>query len=79
MLAERGNQRFSVWTLTGEHVADHAKTSRATLSSMQGLNNGTVVSVFSNQTLEGGHRIVARQSLNGSELLRFASPSPPIA
>jgi len=69
---DRTNQRFSVWTLEGEHVEDHAKTWRATLSSMQGLDSGTFVSIFSDQTMEGGRRIVARQSLDGSELLRFA-------
>ena len=69
---DRGNNRFSMWTLAGEHVEDHAKPSRLVHSSMEGLNDGTFVSRFRRQTMEDGRLVVARQSLDGRELLRFA-------
>ncbi len=34
------NGRFSVWTLQGDHVADHVPSGRGFISSMQGLADG---------------------------------------
>ncbi len=68
---DRGNDRFSLWTLDGEHVAEHPKSTRATFFSTQGLRDRTFVSAVNNQTMDGGRRIVARYSLEGEEMLRF--------
>jgi hypothetical protein len=74
------NRRFSVWTLGGEHVADHVPTSRSIATSMQGLADGTLVS-YSTERAEDrtGTRVVVRSTLKGEELSRLfaqAIPAP---
>jgi len=78
------NRRFSVWTLDGEHVADHAPTSRVSATSMQGLSDGSIVSMFTERTPEGdASRVLVRRTIEGEEvsrLLQFAlPPSAPIS
>ncbi len=75
------NRRFSVWTLEGEHVADHAPEERRSATSMQGLADGTLVSYFTERAEDrSGERIVVRRTVEGDEITRYmAQPlQPPV-
>lgn len=77
------NGRFSIWTLEGEHIADHAPTERRFLASMQGLSDGSIVGYFTERDEDrSGRRVVLQQDVEGTELARMlevpvAAPSPP--
>jgi len=72
------SRRLSVWTLDGEHVADHAPEDRTSALSVQGLADGTVVSYSTEREEDrSGNRVIRRTTLEGEELGRlFSLPVP---
>lgn len=72
VIRDSRNSRYSVWTLDGEHVADHAPAERLSLVSMQGLSDGTVVGYFTERDEDrSGRRVLVQASLEGEELSRI--------
>ena len=63
------NRRFSLWTLDGEHVTEHAPTTREFFSSIEGVANGNVVAMVNVFDPEGESRLaVVRRSTTGEDL-----------
>jgi len=67
------NRRFSLWTLQGEHITEHTPADRASLSSVQGLADGTVMATVYdfNPQEESNTMSLVRRSAEGEELGRF--------
>lgn len=66
------NGRLSVWTVDGEHVADHPLAGRRALMSLAGLGGDRLASRFYD-TDEGGRRflVAAIHALSGAETTRI--------
>jgi len=63
------NVRFSVWTLDGEHVADHAPLVPRTVTDLHGLSDGTLLTTYGE--IDAGRnfrRILTHTTLAGEEL-----------
>lgn len=74
VIGDDGNQRFSTWSLSGEHVRDYAQET-VTARSVQrpyGLADGTVVAGGTEWHAGGGEQtVIIRFSLAGEERARF--------
>lgn len=79
VIKDNRNNRLSVWTVDGEHVADHPSRSFRVLLRMEGMGDDAFVAWFIDEAGDGGPRlVVARHALDGSELTRlFDEPLPP--
>ena len=70
------NGRFSVWTLQGDHVADHVPRRRG-LFWMQGLADGTVIGFhFERDEDRIGHLVVTRWTIEGEEISSLFRSEP---
>jgi hypothetical protein len=68
------NRRFSVWTLEGEHVADHAAGQLESPDGVEGLDDGTLVWRITEIHQDGSReRVIARLSTDGEELDRLVA------
>ena len=79
LVSDTGNRRFSTWTLGGEFIADHAPTSRVTALFVQGLADGSFLSVSVDRGADGGSRAIVQRTPEGEEisrLLQVALPPP---
>ena len=79
LVSDTGNRRFSIWTLDGEFIAAHAPTSRVTALSMQGLADGSFLSVSFDRDADGGSWALVQRTPEGEEtsrLLEVALPPP---
>ncbi len=82
VIDDRSNNRFSTWTMHGEHVRDHGKETNVARRSrsVQGLADGTLIGSASewNGDVETG--FVAHFSLEGEELARLDEvvEAPPV-
>lgn len=74
------NDRFSVWTLDGEHVADHKPATTRNVSSLYGLPDGTIIWTYRTFNSDRTTREVAvHTTLEGEELdLLFDRPGSTI-
>jgi hypothetical protein len=78
VIEDAGNQRVSLWTMNGVHVADHALESRWALLAMEGMGEDAFVSSYIESAGDDRRLTVARKALDGSELTRlFDEPQPP--
>jgi hypothetical protein len=63
------NTRFSVWTLAGEHVADHKPPAARNLSSLLGLADGTLIWTHTQINDDRTTRqLLVRSTISGEEL-----------
>lgn len=68
------NRRFSVWTLDGTHVADHAPDDSRDVSEMSGLADGTLIWTHSTYHPDTGmSRHLVRTTLEGEEISQLRS------
>jgi len=66
------NARFSIWTLDGEHVADHAPSERRSITYMSGLADGTLAGYFTERDEDrSGRRVVMHTNVQGEILARI--------
>lgn len=72
VIRDSRNSRMSVWTLDGEHVADHAPADQRSLLGIEGLSDGTLVGYFTERDEDrSGRRILVQSSVEGEELARI--------
>lgn len=63
------NFRFSVWTLDGEHLADHKPLALRTLAELRGLSDGTLLATYGEVDADGNWRqVLVHTTLAGQEL-----------
>ena len=71
------NGRFSIWTLQGDHVADHVPSGRGFISSMQGLADGTIIGYRTERDEDRvGHRVLTRRTIEGEEISSLFRSEP---
>ena len=79
LVSDTRNRRFSIWTLEGEFIADHSPTSRTAALSIEGLADGSFLSVSIDRDADGGSRAIVQHTREGEEISRLLQVALPPA